>query len=151
MWNHAVLLKMICNGMNKVCAFVIMHGMPRFLVPLHDFSVSSWQGSSGFPGFPGANGEKGARVRKHTVPVCVWMSPHHHIQAQRKVIPIKKLNMVTPGSEINVWEENKRCGKGRSSTEHPWAEKNDLWSHSFNSKKEFKVQFPLSAGSNEAP
>lgn len=116
-------LQPYCNGkygFNIVCAFVIMHGMPSFLVALREFSISSWQGSSGFPGFPGANGEKGARVRKHTVPVCVLMSAHHHIQEQRKVVPIIKLNMFTPGSEINVWEENKRCRKSPSSTEHPW-------------------------------
>lgn len=80
---------------NTGWALIIMHALTHpasLLFPLRDTSLSCWQGSSGFPGFPGANGEKGARVRKHThslsthtLSVCVWKSPRHHIPAQKKI------------------------------------------------------------------
>lgn len=99
-WNYSVWLKMISNNSaDKYRMSLHYHACPDpprlslgSLIPLHDISLSSWQGSSGFPGFPGANGEKGARVRKqthslstHTVPVCVWKSPRHHIPARNKI------------------------------------------------------------------
>ncbi len=102
MWNCSVQLKMISNNSADKYSMSLHYNACSdppslslvFLAPLHDISLSYWQGSSGFPGFPGANGEKGARVRKHThthslsthtVPVCVWKSPRHYIPAQKKI------------------------------------------------------------------